>query len=104
MSTHTYFPSCMYFAQTLRLVLYSPHLEQLLKESRLCPVIHYLHVCRDWVVFPFDELLQQPFSEEKKTQNTLICQFIRNTWLDLMQSNTATYDVQVIKHKLKIYL
>ncbi len=32
-NTHTHFPSCMHFAQTLSLVLYSPPLEQLLEES-----------------------------------------------------------------------
>lgn len=50
----------MHLAQTLRLVFYSPRLEQLFEESRLGPVIHRLHVCRDWVAFRVDELLQRP--------------------------------------------
>lgn len=62
--THTHFASCVHFAQTLCLVLYGPHLEQLLEESRLCPVVHRLHVCRDWVILRFEELLQEPGSEE----------------------------------------
>lgn len=60
--TRTNPSSCGSFSQTLSLLLHSPPLEQLLEESWFGSIVHRLHICSDWVVFHFNELLQHQIS------------------------------------------
>lgn len=59
--THTHSPHIVCLSQAYSLVLHTPALEQLLKEGRLCPVIHCLHIGGGGVVLQLNELL---FTEE----------------------------------------
>jgi hypothetical protein len=55
--THTHSPHIVCLSQAYSLVLHTPALEQLLKEGRLGPVIHCLHVGGGGVVLQLNELL-----------------------------------------------
>ena len=67
--THTHSPHTVCFAQAYSLILHTPALEQLLKEGRLCPVIHCLHIGGGGVVLQLNELL---FTEEGDRFSTFL--------------------------------
>lgn len=68
----------MHLAPPLRLVLYRPGLEKLFEESRLGPIVHRLHVCRNRVAFHVDVLLRWPGG--RLQLQCLNCHLIKQLW------------------------